>query len=98
MSFRRRLLLLFAALVCLSVAAVAWIVSTMTRRAFDRTNDERAAALVAEFRHEFSRRGEEVARRVETASSTAEAARMSVSAAQPSPNYNAFLDDAQTVA
>jgi two-component system, NtrC family, nitrogen regulation sensor histidine kinase NtrY len=98
MSFRRRLLLLFAVLVCVSVAAVAWIVSTMARRAFDRTNDERTAALVAEFRHEFSRRGEEVARRVETASSTAEAARMSVSAAQPSPNYNAFLDDAETVA
>jgi signal transduction histidine kinase len=98
MSFRRRLLLLFAVLVCVSVAAVAWIVSTMARRAFDRTNDERTAALVAEFRHEFSRRGEEVARRVETASSTGEAARMSVSAAQPSPNYSAFLDDAQTVA
>ena len=98
MSFRRRLLLLFAVLVCVSVAAVAWIVSTMARRAFDRTNDERTAALVAEFRHEFSRRGEEVARRVETASSTAEAARMSVSAAQPSPNYNAYLDDAQTLA
>jgi two-component system, NtrC family, nitrogen regulation sensor histidine kinase NtrY len=98
MSFRRRLLLLFAVLVFVSVAAVAWIVSTMTRRAFDRTNDERTAALVAEFRHEFSRRGEEVARRVEAASSTGEAARMSVAAAQPSPNYNAFLDDAQTVA
>ena len=98
MSFRRRLLLLFAVLVCVSVATGAWIVSTMARRAFDRTNDERTAALVAEFRHEFSRRGEEVARRVETASSTGEAARMSVSAAQPSPNYNAFLDDAQTVA
>ena len=98
MSFRRRLLLLFAVLVCVSVAAVAWIVSTMARRAFDRTNDGRTAALVAEFRHEFNRRGEEVARRVETASSTGEAARMSVAAAQPSPNYNAFLDDAQTVA
>ena len=98
MSFRRRLLLLFAVLVCVSVAAVAWIVSTMARRAFDRTNDERSAALVAEFRHEFSRRGEEVARRVETASSTGEAARISVSAAQSSPNYSAFLDDAQTVA
>jgi two-component system nitrogen regulation sensor histidine kinase NtrY len=98
MSFRRRLLLLFAVLVFVSVAAVAWVVSSMARRAFDRTNDERTAALVARFRDEFGRRGEEVARRTEAASSTGEAARMAVAAAQPSPNYNAFLDDAQTVA
>jgi len=98
MSFRRRLLLLFAALVFVSVAAVAWIVSSMARRAFDRTNDERTAALVAQFQHEFGRRGEEVARRIEGASSTGEAARMAAAAAQMTPNYNAFLDDAQTVA
>lgn len=98
MSFRRRLLLLFAFLVVVSVAAVTLIVSTMARRAFDRANDERTAALVSQFRLEFSRRGEDVARRIQAASSSPEAARMAIAAAQPSPNYNAFLDDAQIVA
>lgn len=98
MSFRRRLLLLFAFLVVVSVAAVTLIVSTMARRAFDRANDERTSALVSQFRGEFSRRGEDVARRVQAASSSPEAARMAIAAAQPSPNYNAFLDDAQIVA
>ncbi|HEX6803546.1 MAG TPA: HAMP domain-containing sensor histidine kinase [Terriglobales bacterium] len=98
MTFRRRLLLLFALTVAVSVIAVAWMVSTMARRAFDRANDERTAALVAQFRHEFNRRRDEVSRRIQAAASTPEAQRMAVAAAQASPNYNAFLDDAQSVA
>jgi signal transduction histidine kinase len=98
MSFRRRLLLLFALLVIVSVAAVTLIVSAMARRAFDRANDERTSALVGQFRQEFSRRGEDVARRVQAAAVSPEAAHIAVAAAQTSPNYNAFLDDAQTVA
>src|SRR5579864_5112789 len=98
MSFRRRLLLLFALLVFVSVAAVTGIVSFMARRAFDRSNDERTAALVAQFRREFSRRGDEVGHRIQAASVTAESARIAVAAAQASPNYNAFLEYAQTIA
>jgi len=98
MSFRHRLLLLFALLVLVSIAAVTGIVSFMVRRAFDRTNDERTAALVAQFRHEFNRRGDEVGRRIQAASATPEAGRIAVAAAQPTPNYNAFLDEAQVVA
>ena len=66
MSFRRKLLLVFALTVFLCVGAVAWIVSAMTRRAFERANEDQTAALVAQFRREFDRRGEEVAHRVET--------------------------------
>ena len=98
MSFRRRLLLFFALTVLVSVSAVALIVSILARQAFDRSNDERAAALLAQFRREFSRRGEDVARRIGAASATPEAARMALAAAQSVPNYNAFLDDAQVVA
>jgi two-component system, NtrC family, nitrogen regulation sensor histidine kinase NtrY len=98
MSFRRRLLLLLAVTVVVSVAAVTSIVSVMARRAFDRANDERTAALVAQFRREFSRRGEDVRRRVEAAASTAAADRMALAASQASPDYSGFLDDAQVLA
>ena len=63
--FRRKLLVVFALTVFLSVAAVALLVSEVTRRAFDRSEDERTAALVTQFRREFNRQGEDVARQVE---------------------------------
>lgn len=98
MSFRRRLLLLFAIAVLVSVTAVAGIVLVLARRAFDRANDEQTAALLAQFQQEFTRRGEEVVKRIQAAASTPEATRMAVAAAQAQPKYNSFLDDAQSVA
>src|SRR6202140_375565 len=98
MSFRRRLLLLFALTVLLSVAAVTLIISTLTRRAFDRANDERTAALVAQFHREFENHGEDVSRRIQSITSGADANRMLVAAAQAVPDYSPFLDDAQVIA
>jgi len=64
MMFRRKLLAVFALTVFLSVAAVTLLVSAVTRRAFDRSEEERTAALVTQFRREFNRQGEVVERRV----------------------------------
>jgi two-component system, NtrC family, nitrogen regulation sensor histidine kinase NtrY len=98
MSFRRRLLLLFALTVLLSVAAVTLIISTLTRRAFDRANDERTAALVAQFHREFESHGEDVSRRIQSIAAGADANRILVAAAQPAPDYSPFLDAAQVIA
>ena len=98
MSFRRRLLFLFAVTVLVSVLAVAWIISALSRRAFDRANDERTAALVAQFQKEFARRGAELTNRIKAAASSTEAQHIAVAVAQQPPNYSPFLDDAQTVA
>jgi len=85
MSFRRKLLAVFALTVVLSVAAVAWLVSVMTRRAFERTEDERTAALVARFQREFNRQGEEAARRVETIAASEAVTRIAMALNRPSP-------------
>ncbi len=98
MSFRRKLLLLFSLTVFVSVAAVTWIVSDRARHLFDRANDQRSAALVAQFRREFNRRGEDVTRKIQAAAATPEATRMVVVAAGPSPAPSAFLDSAQVIA
>jgi signal transduction histidine kinase len=98
MSFRRRLLLLFALTVLVSVAAVTVIVSTLARRAFDRANDERTTALVAQFRREFARRGEDVAQRVESVAASNESKGVLVAAAQKIPDYSPFLETAQAIA
>ena len=64
MSFRKRLVLLFALTIALVVALSSTVVWVMLRRSFERANEERAEGLTAQFRGEFLRRGEEVGRRV----------------------------------
>ena len=98
MSFRRKLLLLFALAITLAVAAVTWSISAITRRAFERADEQRTAALVSEFRNEFHRRGQEVVRRVETVAGSEAAARMALSLTRDSPDYGAYLGEARTMA
>jgi two-component system, NtrC family, nitrogen regulation sensor histidine kinase NtrY len=98
MNFRRKLLAVFALTVFLSVATVAWIVSALTRSAFERANEERLAALVAQFRREFSRRGEEVERRIAAVAAGDSATRMAVALSHGTLDYGAFLNDAKTIA
>jgi two-component system nitrogen regulation sensor histidine kinase NtrY len=94
MSFRRKLLAVFALTVVLSVAAVAWLVSAMTRRAFERTEDERTAALVGQFRREFSRQGEEAARRVEAIAASEAVSRMAMALNRSSSSQSSSADSA----
>jgi two-component system, NtrC family, nitrogen regulation sensor histidine kinase NtrY len=98
MNFRRRLLTAFALTVSLAVAAVTWIAFTLTRRSFGRANNERAAALVAQFRREFDRRGAEVARRIEAISGGEDAARLALAVNRGAPDYGSYVGVARGVA
>ncbi len=98
MSFGRKLLLVFALTVSVSVGAVTWIVSALTRRAFERANQDQTAALIAQFRHEFSRRGEEVALRVDAVVRSEPATRMALAVSRGSTDYGAFVNEAKTLA
>lgn len=98
MSFGRKLLLVFALTVFLSVGAVTWIVSAVTRRAFERANEAQTAALIAQFRREFERRGDEVAHRVETIASSEIATRMALAASRGTTDYGSFVNDAKALA
>ena len=98
MIFRRKLLAGFALTVLVSVVTVAWSISALTRRAFEKENEERSAALVAQFRREFNRRGEEVAHRVLTIAASDSATRMALALSQGSPDYGAYLNEAKAMA
>ena len=98
MTFRRKLLVVCASTVLVSVVAVAWSISLSTRRAFEKANEERTAALVAQFRREFNRRGEEVAHRVEAVAASEGATHMALGLSRGSPDYSAYLNEARTVA
>lgn len=98
MSLRRKLLAMFALTVFLSVSAVALIMSSWARRSFEKASEARTAALVAQFRSEFRRRGDEVLHRVEAIASGEAAARMALAFERGSPDYGTYLDFARTVA
>ena len=98
MILRRKLLAVFALTVLVSVTAVAWSISLLARRAFEKTNEERTVALVAQFRREFNRRGEELARRVEAVASSDSATRMALALSHGSPDYGAYLNEAKGIA
>jgi signal transduction histidine kinase len=69
-------LAVFALTVFVSVAGVAALVLGVTRNAFEKTESQRRAALVAQFQREFNRRGEDIARRVEAIAASDAVARM----------------------
>jgi signal transduction histidine kinase len=93
MTFRTRLLLIFTVAVVASVGLVEWLVSASTRERFERLETQRADALVAQFRSEYERRGQEIARAVNgiAASDTV----VNIAAAT---DYSTFYTDAASLA
>jgi signal transduction histidine kinase len=98
MTFRRKLLAVFALTVFLSVAAVAWLISDMTRRAFEKTSDERTAALVAQFQREFNRQGDDAVRRVQTIAGSEAVTRMAAALDHAPTDTAAYFELAATMA
>ena len=98
MSFRRKLLTVFALTVFVSVAGVAGVVLAVTRNAFEKTESQRTAALVAQFQREFSRRGDDVARRVESIAASDPVARMATALNGTSADSADYFDLARTMA
>ena len=70
MSFRQKLLLLFSATILLCVAVMSVSVYGTMRKSFEQANQDRANSVAAQFRSEFQRRGQDVARKVESIASS----------------------------
>ena len=98
MSFRRKLLLVFALTVFLSVAAVAWIVSFVTRRAFERSNEDETAALVSQFQREFRRQADDVVRRVEAITQSEATTHMALALSRSSRETAGYLNEVGPIA
>ena len=98
MSFRKRLLLLFALTIALVVALSSSVVWVMLRRSFERANEERAEGLTAQFRGEFARRGEEVARRVAAVASGDTVGRIALELNRGGADRGLYVDTAGELA
>jgi two-component system nitrogen regulation sensor histidine kinase NtrY len=95
-SFRRKLLVLFAVVVFVSVGAVTAVVLVITRSAFERSNEERTAALVAQFRREFNRQAEDIEKRVQVIAGSEALARVALGQSRDNPGT--YVDEAATIA
>ena len=98
MSFRRKLLAVFALTVFVSVAAVGGLVLMLARRAFETNEDERTAALVAQFQREFNRQGDQIVRRVESIAASEPVSHMAASLNGTSGDSAEYFDLARSLA
>jgi signal transduction histidine kinase len=98
MTFRTRLLLIFALTVVVAVIFVGAIVSTTTRRAFERLDTQRVAALAAQFRQEYIRRQREIARQVKDIADADSTREMAIALSRPDADTAAYVDAAQPLA
>jgi len=86
-TLRTRLLLIFVVVVVGTVALVEGLVAGTMRDAFERVENQRVEALVAQFRREFARRGEEIVRAVNSIAVSDTATSIAV-APDPAANYS----------
>lgn len=98
MSSRTKLMGMFTLTVLFAVGSVGWAVSVAMRQVFERLDAQRTAALVAQFRREFHRRGEEVTRRVEGIANSEEALRIAVALSRSAPDYSPYVNEAASLA
>lgn len=98
MTFRRKLLLVFSVSVALSVAAVAWLVQEVTRKAFEKNENQRTSQFVRQFQQEFNRQGEDVTRRVENIAASDTVNRMAAALSGTSADSTEYFDLARSLA
>jgi signal transduction histidine kinase len=98
MSFRKKLLLLFAATVLLCVAVITVSVYSTIRQSFEQADQDRANAVAAQFRSEFQRRGSEVARKVESVAASETVQRIALDINRGATDSGDYVNEARTLA
>jgi signal transduction histidine kinase len=93
MTFRTRLLLVFTVAVVAAVGLVESVVSAAAERRFESLEAQRAGDLVAQFRAEFARRGDEIVREVSGIAESDAALRIAMAA-----DYSPYYDEAGALA
>jgi signal transduction histidine kinase len=98
LTFRRKLIAVFALTVVVSVASVAFLVSDLTRRAFARNEDEQSVSLMAQFQREFDAQGKEIARRLDAIAASDAVTHMAAALDRGSTGSAGFFDLAKSIA
>jgi two-component system nitrogen regulation sensor histidine kinase NtrY len=98
MSFRQKLLLLFAATVLLCVAVISASVYSTIRRSFEQADQDRANAVAAQFRSEFQRRGSEIVRKVESVAASEAVQHIALDLNRGAANPGEYVSEARSLA
>src|SRR5580704_12168825 len=98
MSFRKKLLLLFAATVLLCVAVISASVYNTIRRSFEQADQDRANAVAAQFRSEFQRRRSEVVRKVESVAAGETVQRIALDLNRGATDSSEYVSEARALA
>ncbi len=93
MSFRTRLMVIFTVAIVAAVAVVDLLVLGSTRQAFERSEAQRADALVQQFRKEFDRRRNELVRTVNAIAASEATRNIAIQ-----PDYSQYFDYAAPLA
>jgi two-component system, NtrC family, nitrogen regulation sensor histidine kinase NtrY len=98
MSFRKKLLLIFALTVLLCVVVISASVWSTMQRSFERANDDRANAVAAQFRSEFQRRGDEVVSKVEAVAGSESVQRIALEINRGATDAGGYVSEARNLA
>ena len=98
MTFRKKLLLLFALTVLLCVAVISVSVYSTIRGSFEQANQDRANAVAAQFQSEFQRRGLEVAREVESVATSETVQHIALDINRGATDSGEYVSEARTLA
>ena len=98
MTFRKKLLLLFALTVLLCVAVISASVWSIMRSSFEQANAERANTVAAQFRSEFQHRGQEVVGKVESVAASDVVQRIALEINRGSSDSGGYLSESRSLA
>jgi two-component system nitrogen regulation sensor histidine kinase NtrY len=98
MSFRQKLLLLFAATVLLCVAVISVSVYSTIRHSFEQADQDRAQAVAAQFRSEFQRRASEVVRKIESVAASDAVQRVALDLNRDAADSGEYVREAHMLA
>lgn len=98
MNLRARLLLIFGGIVVVTVALVSYSVAAGARRVFQRLDDQRTAAIIGQFRREFSLQGDTLAARASAIASSQAIRSMALALSTPSGDPAPYLNLAPSLA
>jgi two-component system nitrogen regulation sensor histidine kinase NtrY len=96
-TFRTKLFWVFTLALLLSVGLIAAGVTIVARRAFDESNRQHTDALVAQFKDEFQRRGQDVVDRVQGIADAEGTVRMAIDLSRPKADVSVYVNDARGV-
>src|ERR1700687_2923656 len=97
-SLRSKLLAAFVLTVLVVVTGVAWGTSALVERALEQADQERTEALVTQFRNEFTRRGTEIAQRLEGIAGADATLRMAIDLSRAAPDLSQYVNAARDLA